>query len=484
MNLSRPLPLLLVLAATLPAADQPAAAPTVEDKLKALEQQVKLLIRKNEIAEEVAKAADDKAKALVKESDLTFKWKATLQGRATAGADATDKRGSGQDYFAPNSANGSESEPLRFGLRRTRLVLEARSKNDWYGQVTLRADSVGLSGTASTGGSQVGLYQSIIGKTFTVGDYQHDVKIGLDQFYSGWSAISASTGLFSGDRATGVITGASSNREVGVAYQFRAPFLKASFDVQDGSNLARNAVEPSPVGNNANSNTGNYDRRPTPFTSLRIEGSPGSEFQPSKKQESYIGAYGTEVVFGLDYHHSGRSYAVSNEERQVHTFGPDVLVHWDNLTFLAEYRFTHLGRSSTNEAFANDEIASLNGRHWTAQAGYVLPLDDFPVKIEPALRLSVTDWATDIDEQSQWGANGSRDNNAPNPLSLLAQGNLTKGAVAGGTTNLGSGNQIDLGVNLYWNGHANKTQISFQSWKAEAGEAKASAFIVAQQVTF
>jgi len=60
MNLSRPLPLLLVLAATLPAADQPTAAPTVEDNLKALEQQVKLLVRKAEIAEEVAKAAEER----------------------------------------------------------------------------------------------------------------------------------------------------------------------------------------------------------------------------------------------------------------------------------------------------------------------------------------------------------------------------------------------------------------------------------------
>lgn len=482
MSLSRPIPALLALAALLPAADQAPVAPTIDDKVKALEQQVKLLIRKGEVAEEVAKAADDKAKALVKDSDLVFKWKFYTQARATAAANATDNRGSGQDYYASSAANGSESEALRLSLRRVRLTVEARSKNDYFALATLKADGIGTSGTGNTNSASTLLHQAYIGKTFGAADnYQHEVKFGLDKAFNSESTISNSNQLLAADRAVGTILG--SQREIGIAYQFRTPFLRAGLDIQDNANLSRNASEPTPVGNNANSNTGNYGGKPTPFTSIRIEGSPGADYLPAKKAESFVGAYGTEILFGFDYQNSGRTYAVSNESRQYHIFGPDVLVHWDNLTFLAEYRASHLGRSATEGSFAADEIDGLNGRHWDAQAGYVLPLD-LPFKIEPALRLSVIDWATDIEEQSRWGVNSSRDNNTINPGSLLSQGSLTKGAIQGGSTNLGSGNEIDLGVNFYWSGHTNKTQLTYQSWKAEAGDGAAQAVIVQHQVTF
>lgn len=475
MSLTRPIPALLLLAAVLPAAE-PTAVPTLEERVKALDQQVRLLQRKAEVAEEVAKAADDKLKAAVKPSDLVFKWKAVIQARAVAGASADAANGDGQDYFASTNANGSESESLRLGLRRARLTIEARSKDDWFALATIRADSVGTSGTTSTGAAAVGLYAAYVGKTFKHGDYEHDVKLGVDQFYSNWSTISASTGLFAGDRSVGVITGNSSQREAGLNYQFRSPILRAGFDIQDNSNLTRTATNtPS---------SGNYDRKPTPFTSLRIEGAPGADYLPARKQESYVGAFGTEVVFGLDYQNSGRTYAVANEERQFHIFGPDLLIHWDNLTFLAEYRLSHLGRSATAGTLANSEAESLDGRHWNAQAGYVLPLEDLPLKIEPALRFAVTDWATDLDERSQWGTNGSRDNNAYNPNTFLAQTKLKKGELEDGTTSLGSGRQVDVGVNLYWNGHANKTQISYQAWKAEEGEGVARAILVQHQVQF
>jgi len=479
MSLTRPIPALLLLAAVLPAAE-PTPAPTLEERVKALDQQVRLLQRKAEVAEEVAKAADDKAKAAIKPSDLTFKWKAVVQGRATVGASAATVAGDSHDYFTTPAAavNGRDSEASRFALRRIRLNLEARSKEDTFALVTLRSDNVGTSGQTSTGGASAVLYQGFIGKTFKSGDLEHDLRFGLDQPYTNWSSISTSTDIFAGDRPVGTVIG--NQREIGLGYQFRSPVFRGGFDIQDNSNLTRNATT-------SGASSGNYDRRPTPFTSFRIEGSPGAEYLPARKQHSYVGAYGTEVLVGFDYQNSGRTYAIADEVREFQILGPDVLAHWDNLTFLAEYRVSRLNRQDTRgSAITNSssQESTLVGNHWNAQVAYTLPIDDLPFKIEPAFRFARTDWAANRDEKSSWGANGSRDNNVFNPNNFLSSGTWTKAALESGTQNLGSGNQIDLGVNFYWSGHTNKTQVSFQRWVAENDDASAQAVIVQQQVTF
>jgi hypothetical protein len=478
-------PSLLVLAiapfaASLFAADQPTNA-ELQQKIDALDQQIRILGRQAELAKEDADAAAAKVKAAIKPADFQVKVKGYIQGRATLGASATNggtgvTAGNDQDYFngASSPTVNSASDSARFAFRRVRLSADVRTASDWFGLVTLRADNVGTSGTASTGGAAITLYQAYFGKTFKSGDFENEIKFGLDKIYNNDSSISSAAGLLAVDRPLATLL--SSQREIGLAYQFRAPFLRAGVDVQDNANLLRTtAAAPA---------DGNSDRKPGLATSFRIEGSPGADYLPAKKQESYVGAIGTQVLFGFDYQNSGKSYAVSNEARTLSLIGPDVLVHHDDFTFLAEWRASRLSRSETGGApLAAGQIQTLDGSHWDAQLGYVLPLDlDF--KIEPAIRFSVSNWSSDNDERSSWGSNSARDNNVTTPTGLLATGGLTDANVGSGATNLGSGSEVDLGVNLYWNGHANKTQFSYTSWKAEDGDGRASAVVVQHQVQF
>ena len=465
------------LASQLVAADPPTLTEVqaeLQAKIAELDQQIRILGRNAELAKEDAEAAAAKVKAAIKPDDLQVKIRGYLQGRATVGASAQNAAGDDQDYFAGNANAGSESETARLAFRRIRLSAEFRSASDWFGLITLRADQVGTSGTASTGGAQPTFFQAFFGKTFKSGDFEHEVKFGLDKIYNNDSSISSTTGLLAVDRPLASLL--ASQREIGLGYFFRSPILRAGVEIQDNANLTRTATGPTAP-------TGNYDKKPQLATSGRIEFAPGAEYLPKRKQESYVGAYGTEVLLGFDYQNSGKSYAVANESRALTILGPDLLVHYDAFTFLAEYRISTLDREATSGTLANGQIDSLEGKHWNAQLGYVLPLD-LAFKVEPAIRFSAIDWSKDDDEKSGWGVNAARDNNVTSPTGLLSAANLTTAGVTSGTTNLGSGSEIDLGLNLYWNGHANKTQLAYTSWKAEDGDGRAQAFIAQHQVTF
>ncbi len=473
----------LFLLAALPTAGLLAADPPtnaeLEQRIADLDQQLRILARNSELAKEQAEADAAKAKSAVKDGDLQIKLKGYVQGRATLGASADTSAGAGQDYYAANNAGSDESETARLAFRRIRLSAELRSRNDWFGLLTLRADNIGTSGTTSansTGNPAVTIYQAYIGKTFNAGGFEHDLKFGLDKIYNNDSTISSSAGLLALDRPLATLL--SSQREIGVQYQFRAPFLRAGADIQDNSNLSRTVATGNPT-------SGNYSHRPVPATSLRVEIAPGADYLPTKKQESYVGAYGTQALLGFDWQDSGKSYAVANEARKLQLFGPDLLIHHDAITFLAEYRWSRFDRTQTAGApFVANEADHLSGRHWNAQIGYAIPVD-LGFVIEPALRYSRIDWSTANDERSAWGTNSARDNNVTTPTGLLGSTSaLTNTGLDSGSTNLGSGNEIDVGLNLYWNGHANKTQLAYTSWTAESGEGRAHAFVVQHQVTF
>ena len=321
----------------------------------------------------------------IKPDDLQIKLKGYVQGRATIGASAQNAAGDDQDYFAASAAAGSESETARLAFRRVRLSAELKSASDWFAFIGLRADNVGTSGQTSTANAAIQLYQAYFGKTFKVGDFEHEVKFGLDKIYNNDSSISATAGLLAVDRPLATLL--SSQREIGLGYFFRAPFLRAGVEIQDNANLTRN------LGTTPSNSSGNYDKKAQLATSGRIEVPIlGTGYNmPTRKQESYVGAYGTEMLFGVDFQNSGKSYAVNNESRTLTIGGPDILVHHDAFTFLGEFRTSALDRKATSGALAAGQIDSLEGEHWNVQLGYVLPLD-LAFKIEPAIRYSVIDW--------------------------------------------------------------------------------------------
>lgn len=424
--------------------------------------------------------------------DLTLKVKGVIQARATLGADATDNQGHSQDFYGTNgvganpnpaASTGSESETVRFGIRRARLAFDATNSTGWFANTTIRAEPIELSG-GNNNGAGLAIYYAYIGKRFKGETIEHELKLGLDKPFNNEGSISSSNQLLGMQRPLAALI--DFQREPGLSYRVAAPFLKAGVDVQNGTNITRNAgsTPPSPVGPNTNANSGNYDKKPTPFTSFRIEVSPGAEFMPTKKTESWAGQEGTQALLGFEWQNSGNSYAVVNEQRKFQEFGPDLLVHVNGLSFLAEYRWTKLDRDSTGASgLPGTEASSIDGQNWGLQAGYAIPLDNGLV-IEPAIRYSLTNLDKSQDENSSWGINSSRDNSMNNPANFLTQTGLTNAGIAAGSTNFGSGAQFDIGVNLYWNGHANKTQIGYMTWTAEAGSADARAFYVQQQVTF
>ncbi len=411
--------------------------------------------------------------------DLQLKIKGYVQARATLGASAATNNGTDQDYYSnsvpglpaavPANVAGSESQPLTFGIRRIRLTFEGTNSTGWFSNVTLRDEPIELSGNASGNNTPVSIFLAYIGKRFKSDTIEQEIKIGLDKPFNSDSTIASNQLLFGVERSVSTLI--AFQREPGVAYKVSAPFLRAGVDVQNGTNTSRSA--PSAA-------SGNSDARPSLFTSARIEASPGAAYMPAKKTESWCGADGTQAVLGFDYQNSGHSYAVTDQERMMTVYGPDLLIHMKGLTFLAEYRWTRIHEQSTGAAAGDVDI---NGHNWGAQAGYAFILDNGLV-IEPALRYSVMNFDASQDERSSWGLNSSRDNAVGNMASVLTTGNLTNANLASGAANLGSGGQIDAGLNLYWNGHANKTQIGYLRWTAEAGDADASAFYVQQQVTF
>ena len=422
--------------------------------------------------------------------DFTLKVKGVIQARATVGAKATDNRGESQDFYStnglgavPNVNNytGTESEMVRFGLRRVRIAFEAANTTGWFANTTIRAEPVELSGTAANSGVGLALYYAFIGKRFKTEIVEHELKIGLDKPFHNEGSISSSAQLFGLQRSTAALI--DFQRSPGIAYRISAPFLRAGVDIQNSTNTTRTATIPTTVGGNTSASPGNYDQKPTPFYSFRIEFAPGADMMPTRKTESWAGAEGTHVLIGFDYQNSGKTYAVANEKRTLSVMGPDLMAHWNGLSFLAEYRISKLDRESTTTPFGSDEAEAIDGSVWGAQIGYAIPMDSGLI-IEPALRYSVLNMNKDQEERSQWGLNASRDNALGNPSGYLTQTGLTNAGIAGGSSNFGSGNQFDLGMNLYWNGHANKTQIGFMKWTAEKGDGKASAIYVQQQVTF
>ena len=84
--------------------------------------------------------------------------------------------------------------------------------------------------------------------------------------------------------------------------------------------------------------------------------------------------------------------------------------------------------------------------------------------VEPAIRFSKID------------VNKDNDNEGPN--------GFDQGEYRGGQ----SGSEFTIGVNAYWNGHKNKTQLAYTSWQGEepvsGDKADAKVITLQHQVTF
>ncbi len=392
----------------------------------------------------------------IKDDVVSMKLKGNVQFRASLLNDATDNFGNDYDPLRQPTASattGQSAEAARFDIRRARIGFEAKL-GDWTGNVTIRSDkndtAVG-GGTGTSAGRAVQLYYANISRDFKAGELTHQIRMGLDKSFHAESTQSSSTFLFATDT---IVDEKVEERGVGIGYRLVSPFINFGVDFHNNST----GTKDTDADNASFGDTNGY------FYSFRIEVAPGAEFMPAKRMHSFVGKEGTHLVLGVDgqwdtgnLNAANTAAATSYGNKDTFTWGPDLLAHWNGLTALAEYRMRSVKQDTTNVTTgATTGIADVKSVYWDIQAGYAMPLDEFV--IEPAIGYMVND--------------ADKDNSGE-----LAVYN-------GGVDNGGSGKTINLGVNFYWNGHDNKTQISYQNWKAESGKGDANIVRIQHQINF
>jgi hypothetical protein len=400
--------------------------------------------------------------------DLSIKPKTQIQVRAQFGASGTDTAGNDRNIY--NGAQG-DTEAARFSVRRARFGAEAKNNTGWFAVFQIRAGERADAGARSTYVSAISttgspvtavnatnsdlttnktrtaeLYYANVSKTWKQDGFDIEVHGGLDKPFNNESSISSSRYLLPMDRANAHFT---EYRDVGIgAKSFIADMVRVGFDIQNGGTTL------SP---DTNSDAAGL------FTSFRIEFAPGKDFMPDRKMESWAGAEGHHLLFGFDYQSdSDRLTTVSaanDAKTSVVTIGPDLLYHFNGLSVLADLRM----RTTEVENSNNTSVDDVKGQVWTVQAGYAFPLEA-GFAIEPAFRLSEVDLNKDVDTEG------------PVPFN---QGEYRAGQ---------SGTEFTIGVNAYWNGHANKTQLAYTSWQGEepvsGDKADAKVITLQHQVTF
>jgi hypothetical protein len=417
--------------------------------------------------------------------DLAIKPKVQIQARAQLGANGSGTNG--DDYNIYTGANGL-NDVMRLSLRRARFGAAAKNSTGWDAEFLVRAgerSDAGNNAAGTTGTTPaVALYYAYIGKSFRTDVLEHRVGLGLNKPFNAESSISSSTYMFPNDRA---VANLIEYRGQEIGYTIKHELLKFGFDIANGGNWSNfsnanlgddNGTAGGIFGPSAQGAKTSVDTRAGTFFSGRIEFSPGADFMPAKKSESFAGAEGHHIVIGLDVQSDQKDQVdttaagavPSRSVRQTTTmYGPDALFHFNSISAIADYRLIQTKQAVDGGTPANSTAAgNVDGYAYDVRFGYALPLESGLI-IEPAIGYGVVNLNKNLDEGGV-------------AAHLYKQGEWQAGQV--------SGSQFELGVNLYWNGHANKTQIAYTKWNAEEnsninGESPdASVFTIQQQVTF
>ena len=408
--------------------------------------------------------------------DLSIKPKVQIQARAQLGANGSGTNG--DEYNIYTGANGL-NDVMRLSLRRARFGASAKNSTGWDAEFLVRAGERSDAGTGAGSAQTVNLYYGYIGKSFKTDALEHRVAIGLNKPFNAESSISSSTYMFPNDRA---VANLIEFRGQEVGYTLKHDLLKFGFDIANGGNwsnfsnvglgddngTAGGIYAPSPQGAKTS-----VDTRPGTFFSGRIEFSPGADFMPAKKSESFAGAEGHHIVIGLDVQSDQKDQVDTTATRSVRQtttmYGPDALFHFNSISAIADYRLIQTKQSvDGGTALNNTAAGNVDGYAYDVRFGYALPMESGLI-VEPAIGYGVVNLNKNLDEGGV-------------AAHLYKQGEWQAGQV--------SGSQFELGVNLYWNGHANKTQIAYTKWKAEENASvngqspDASVFTIQQQVTF
>ncbi len=401
--------------------------------------------------------------ASIKDDQMSLAFKGNIQVRANLLNDGSSATGGDWD---PLRGQAGQAESLRFDVRRARFGFEAKM-GDWKGVLTIRADkndtaanaggNEAITPASGGGGRPLQLYYANITRTFKLEDGMAiAVKGGLDKAYNAESSISSSTFLFPSDT---VVDERIEQRNVGVAGLFTSAFVNAGLDLQNNSTGVKDPEAQSAAGSTETNGL---------YYSGRIEFSPVAEWMPLKKMQSFVGKEGTHLVIGLDYQTDDKNIttnavATSFVVTKTVAYGPDILFHWNGLTAYGEFRQDKITADTVTDATGATATADTKGQFYNIQAAYAMPVSD--IFVEPAIRYSKVDSNKNVTNNSTYGGGGT-------------------GTVGNNIDNGGDGRTIDVGVNLYFDGHNNKLSIAYQNWKAEGGSGDASIIRIQQQINF
>ena len=383
--------------------------------------------------------------------DFTVKVGGIVQARALFGNYATNADGDNYDML--RSQNGN-AEYARFGIRRARIAMSAKTSDGWSGNVTVRAGEPNNLAATETS-SAVQLYYAYVGRAFKTGEIEHEIKLGLDKSFNNEAAISSSTLIFPSDRVTGNVSDSFGARSPGIAYRLSHEYVRFGVDLQNNTSADKTTIA-GPAGNEANRQNGTR-------TSARIEGG----LLPAKKLESFAGAPGHHAIIGFEAARNGDAYTAANARTTTVIVGPDFQYHLDGLSFLAEYRLRT--QDATAVSATTTDTTRKEARFWSATAAYAVPLEA-GIVIEPGLRVQRAD---QISGDPTVAANSA----ASKSPDLYPNGEFGKD---GGV----SGTEWGVVFNTYWNGHKNKTQVAFNQARALNDEGLARFVTVQHQVLF
>lgn len=394
--------------------------------------------------------------------DFTVKVGGIVQARALFGNYATNANG---DNYDPMRSQDGNAEYARFGIRRARIAMTAKTSDGWYGNFTIRAgEPNNLAGTADAS-SAVQLYYAYVGRTFKTGDIEHEIKLGLDKSFNNESAISSSTLIFPSDRVTGNVSDSFGARSPGIAYRLSHEYVRFGVDLQNNT-----TSQNGPISGTSSATSGAEANRQNGMrTSARIEGG----LLPVKKQESFAGTPGQHLVVGFEAARNADAYTTaqtvlgSTTRATTVIVGPDFQYHLDGLSFLAEYRLRT--QDETAVTTAKTDTTRKEARYWSVTAAYAVPLENGPV-VEPGIRFQRAD-------QISGDPTVAENSAASKSANLYPNGEFGKD---GGV----SGTEAGVVLNAYWNGHKNKTQLAFNQARALNDQGLARFVTLQHQVLF
>lgn len=369
----------------------------------------------------------------IKDDTVSLSPGIRIQTRATV-ADASSA--TGDDYRLQGGVVGGENDPIDFSIRRARLYMGGKYGQDWKFLIAFNADNIDSAGTASASRAMQWRY-AWVERQFTMGDdFAHIIHFGLDKPYNNPSdgAMSSSRELFpTGNAAAGLLA----PRGVGIGYRLRGPLFLVAADVQN--NITTHAT----TGLGAVEEEGLY-------YGARAEFSFSKEWFIAKRAESFLGKEGTGLNLGASWATNSEGVTATDAVDTM-AYGVDLMFHWNNISAYAEYRTSN----AESTPFAGGAATEQDAEVILGQVGYAFPLANGHV-IEPAVRYQIIDGNTETDETSVYGT----------------------GEVGG------SGNQIDVGLNYYLDGHNNKFQLAYQMWEAEEGDGDANIVRLQHQLNF